>query len=86
MVLQLTCKIKIKTKYFLLCNPDLENLDDSKIISFYEIGNKLYPNFLALGPNFELSNNTIKNVYEIKSKISGSVCFLIVTILIFWRF
>ena len=41
-------KSKIKTKYFLLCNPDLENLDDNKIISFYEIGNKLYPNFLAL--------------------------------------
>ncbi|AFS47434.1 glycosyltransferase group 2 [alpha proteobacterium HIMB5] len=68
-------KSKIQTKYFLLCNPDLENLDDNKIISFYEIGNKLYPNFLALGPNFELTNSTIKNSYEIKSKISGSCMF-----------
>jgi GT2 family glycosyltransferase len=68
-------KSKIKTKYFLLCNPDLENLDDNKLASFYEIGNKLYPNFLAIGPNFELSNKTNKNTYEIKNKISGSCMF-----------
>jgi N-acetylglucosaminyl-diphospho-decaprenol L-rhamnosyltransferase len=68
-------KSKIKTKYFLLCNPDLENLNDDKINKFYEIGNKLYPNFLALGPNFESFKKNYKYDYSIKKKISGSCMF-----------
>ena len=68
-------KTKIKTKYFLLCNPDLENLNDDKIIKLYKIGNKIYPNFLALGPNFEFSKKNYNFDYNKETKISGSCMF-----------
>ena len=68
-------KTKIKTKYFLLCNPDLENLNDNKIMTLYEIGNKIYPNFLALGPNFEFSKKNYNFDYNKETKISGSCMF-----------
>ena len=68
-------KTKIKTKYFLLCNPDLENLNDDKIIKLYKIGNKIYPNFLALGPNFEFSKKNYNFNYNKETKISGSCMF-----------
>lgn len=68
-------KTKIDTKFFLLCNPDLENLNNKKIEDFYEIGNKLYPNFLAIGPNYHINNQLNSFDYEIKKKISGSCMF-----------
>ncbi|WP_440651431.1 glycosyltransferase [Candidatus Pelagibacter sp. HIMB1495] len=68
-------KTKINTKFFLLCNPDLEDLDNNKIKEFYKIGNRLYPNFLAIGPNYNFNNQLEKFDYEIKKKISGSCMF-----------
>lgn len=68
-------KTKINTKFFLLCNPDLEDLNNNKINEFCKIGNKLYPNFLAIGPNYQINNQLNKFDYEIKKKISGSCMF-----------
>ena len=68
-------KTKINSKFFLLCNPDLENLNNNKIKEFYKVGKKLYPNFLAIGPNYQLNNKLNKFDYEIKKKISGSCMF-----------
>ena len=69
-------KTKIKTKYFLLCNPDLENIDNNVIEIFYNIAEDLYPNFLSLGPAYK--DNVINKKFNHikKNKISGACMFL----------
>jgi N-acetylglucosaminyl-diphospho-decaprenol L-rhamnosyltransferase len=69
---------KINTQFFLLCNPDIENLNDNKIYNFYKIATKLKNNFLCLGPSYE--KKIFKYNFKISrvKKISGA-CMLINT-------
>ena len=69
-------KSKLSTKYFLLCNPDLENINDNAIEIFYNIAENLYPNFLSLGPSFKDKYKNKKLNYIKKNKISGACMFL----------
>ena len=69
-------KSKVSTKYFLLCNPDLENINDNAIEIFYSIAENLYPNFLSLGPSFKDKDKNKKLNYIKKKKISGACMFL----------
>lgn len=68
-------KKKINTKYFLLCNPDLEDIDDEKINKFYNIAEQLFPNFLALGPNYKPPQKKTLNLIR-QTKINGSCMFV----------
>lgn len=69
-------KSKVYTKYFFLCNPDLENIDNNVIEIFYNIAEDLYPNFLSLGPAYK--DNVINKKFNHikKNKISGACMFL----------
>lgn len=68
-------KSKISSKYFLLCNPDLDNIDNHTIENFYRFAENFYPNFLSLGPSYEQKNIDKKNIYKKKDKISGACMF-----------
>ena len=46
-------KSKISSKYFLLCNPDVDNINNHTIENFYRFAENFYPNFLSLGPSYE---------------------------------
>ena len=68
----------INTKYFLLCNPDIENISDDKLNILHEEAESLGDNFLCLGPfykNEKLQENS--EIIKVK-KISGA-CMLINT-------
>jgi N-acetylglucosaminyl-diphospho-decaprenol L-rhamnosyltransferase len=68
-------KSKISSKYFLLCNPDIENINNNTIENFYRIAESLYPNFLSLGPSFDKKKKDIKETFKKKDKISGACMF-----------
>ena len=57
----------IKTKYFLILNPDIEDLDDRKIILFKDAALKLNDNFSVLGPRY--TNIDIKSIKQSKENI-----------------
>jgi len=65
----------IKSKYFILSNPDIKGLNIKIIKKFYNEANKIKNNFLCIGPRFNFikknKNNTLKKV----KKISGSFMF-----------
>ena len=72
---------KIDTKYFMIFNPDIENIDDSKLKIFYEIAKNLNDNFACLGPRYiNISSKTLKQSNENKEldtlpSISGASMF-----------
>ena len=69
---------KINTKYFLLCNPDINDLYEEKINDLFNITKKLDDNFLCLGPSYKNKIfNKNYNLLKVK-KISGA-CMLINT-------
>ena len=57
----------IKTKYFLILNPDIEDLDEKKIILFKDAASKLNDNFSVLGPRY--TNIDIKSIKQSKENI-----------------
>ena len=71
----------VKTKYFLICNPDIEDLDETKINEFGKAAKKLDDKFSSLGPRYtNLDPKSIKQSDEGKeiSKmkfISGACMF-----------
>ena len=71
----------VKTKYFLISNPDINGLDENNINKFLDAANILNDNFSALGPRFINANkkslvqsSNKKNIEEMKF-ISGSCMF-----------
>jgi GT2 family glycosyltransferase len=68
-------KSEISSKYFLLCNPDIENINNNTIENFYRIAESLYPNFLSLGPSYDKKKKYIKETFKKKDKISGACMF-----------
>ena len=56
----------VKTKYFLISNPDVKGIDEKNIIAFINAANKLDDNFSALGPRY-LDVNP-KSLKQSKSK------------------
>ena len=71
----------VKTKYFLICNPDIEDLDENKINEFEKAAKLLDDKFSVLGPRYtNLDPKSIKQSDEGKeiSKmkfISGACMF-----------
>lgn len=71
----------IKTKYFLVVQPDIKGINKNALINFYNTGEKLKENFSVIGPHF--SNTSKKGHYQtnLKKKIKkihnvhGSVMF-----------
>ena len=72
---------KIKTKYFLVSNPDVEGINKNSLINFYKYANILKKKFSVIGPHFK---NASKNghfqtslKYDIKKihNVHGSVMF-----------
>ena len=62
-------RTKIKTDYFFLFNPDLEEINSNLIEDFYNYAKKMNNNFSCLGPRFKnISNKTLKQS-DIKSEI-----------------
>ena len=69
-------RTKIKTKYFLICNPDILINNNNIITNFYKCAVKLNDKFLCIGPNYN-SNNSEKKIRIIKvKKISGACMFI----------
>ena len=71
----------VKTKYFLINNPDINGLNENKINKFLDAAKTLNDNFSALGPRFINANpkslvqsNNKKNIEEMKF-LSGSCMF-----------
>ena len=71
----------VKTKYFLINNPDINGLNENMINKFLDAAKTLNDNFSALGPRFMNANpkslvqsNNIKNIEEMKF-LSGSCMF-----------
>mgnify|MGYP006124237487 FL=1 len=71
----------VKTKYFLISNPDINGLNENMINKFLDAAKTLNDNFSALGPRFINANpkslvqsNNIKNIEEMKF-LSGSCMF-----------
>ncbi len=55
----------IKTKYFLILNPDIEDLDEKKVILFEDAASKLNDKFSVLGPRYiNLDTKSIKQSKE----------------------
>ena len=52
----------IKTKYFLILNPDIEDIDEKKIIYFEKAASKLNDEFSVLGPRY--TNIDIKSIKQ----------------------
>ena len=68
---------KIKTRYFLLLNPDIKNYSNKLLYNFYLAALKLNNNFLSLGPNYYKISNSKKKKLIVKQKnISGACMFL----------
>ena len=71
----------VNTKYFLISNPDIEGLDEEKILNFVDAANELDDKFSSLGPHYInadkkshiQSDSTIK-IAEMKF-ISGACMF-----------
>ena len=71
----------VKTKYFLISNPDVSGLNENEINKFLYAAKILNDNFSALGPRFInadpkslIQSNNKKNIAEIKF-LSGSCMF-----------
>ena len=71
----------VKTDYFLICNPDINELDEKKIIEFENVAKKLNDKFCVLGPRYKYLNeksikqsNKNKEISEMKF-ISGACMF-----------
>lgn len=67
-------RLKLNTKFFLLINPDIQNLRDSIIEKFYKIAIELKEQFLCIGPSY--TREKIKEKITKVSKISGAVMFI----------
>ena len=57
----------IKTKYFLILNPDIEDIDEKKIIYFEKAASKLNDEFSVLGPRY--TNLDIKSIKQSNKNI-----------------
>ena len=57
----------IKTKYFLILNPDIEDIDEEKIIYFEKAASKLNDKFSVLGPRY--TNLNIKSIKQSNENI-----------------
>ncbi len=57
----------IKTKYFLILNPDIEDIDEKKVIYFEEAALKLNDEFSVLGPRY--TNLDIKSIKQSNENI-----------------
>lgn len=71
----------VKTDYFLICNPDISELDEKKIVEFENVAKKLNDKFCVLGPRYKNLNeksikqsNKNKEISEMKF-ISGACMF-----------
>ena len=72
----------IKTKYFIILNPDIEDLDEKKIIFFEEAAARLDDKFSVLGPRY--TNLDVKSIKQSNKDIeianwkfiSGSCMFV----------
>ena len=71
----------VKTKYFFIFNPDVENVDDDVIKKFHSYAKKLNNNFACLGPRYiNISTKTLIQSREdreidILPSISGAAMF-----------
>jgi len=55
----------VKTKYFLILNPDIEDIDEKKIIYFKKVASELNDEFSILGPRYtNLDTKSIKQSNE----------------------
>ena len=52
----------IKTKYFIILNPDIDDLDEKKIIFFEEAAARLDDKFSVLGPRY--TNLDVKSIKQ----------------------
>ena len=51
----------VKTKYFLISNPDVKGIDEIKILNFINSAKHLHDNFSALGPRYlDVNPKTLK--------------------------
>ena len=66
MVQQLILEVIYKTKYFLILNPDIEDINE-KIIYFEKVASKLNDKFLVLGPRY--TNLDIKSIKQSNENI-----------------
>ena len=57
----------IKTKYFLILNPDIEDIDEKKVIYFEKAASKLNDKFSVLGPRY--TNLDIKSIKQSNENI-----------------
>ncbi len=57
----------IKTKYFLILNPDIEDIDEKKVIYFEKVASKLNDEFSVLGPRY--TNLDIKSIKQSNENI-----------------
>ena len=69
-------RTKIKTKYFLVCNPDISINNNNIITNFYKCAVKLKDKFLCIGPNYNSNNIEKKNKIIKVNKISGACMFI----------
>jgi GT2 family glycosyltransferase len=65
----------IKTKYFILSNPDIKGLNIKIIRKIYNIAIKIENNFLSIGPQINFKKKNQINTLEKVKKISGSFMF-----------
>lgn len=72
----------VKSKYMLVCNPDIKNITNKKINIFLKIARMMHDNFSVLGPRYiKLNNKSIqqsdnkKRIVEWKY-ISGACMFI----------
>ena len=57
----------IKTKYFLILNPDIEDINEKKVIYFEKAASKLNDKFSVLGPRY--TNLDIKSIKQSNENI-----------------
>ena len=65
----------IKSKYFILSNPDIKGLNIKIIKKIYNIAIKIENNFLSIGPQINFKKKNQINTLEKVKKISGSFMF-----------
>ena len=68
----------VKTKYFLVSNPDVEGIDEKNIIKFYEAANRLKNKFSIIGPiDLDHKPKRLKKKYNsdlIRMKQISGIC------------
>jgi N-acetylglucosaminyl-diphospho-decaprenol L-rhamnosyltransferase len=65
----------IKSKYFILSNPDIKGLNIKIIKKIYNIAIKIENNFLSIGPQINFKKKNQINSLDKVKKISGSFMF-----------